>query len=286
MRTHLVFISALVCGCATPGAPTARLGQLVQAGQVRRAAAVCRGGQDQRCAAALARLVLLRDARHQDPRVRVSAQKRLAEASRKRRRAGSDARRRGPVDLAALRLAARGEDPYVRLRAGRALLRRGEDQPLLDAVARGLVHRRWTVRAAALNAATSARHPVARQLAARALSDPQPAVRLAAARLLLSDREVKPRAVRVARGVYALTCGGTDPWLCVQAAEVLARAGEARGLDTLRRLARRGKLAQVRAAALRAALLLGPDPGLALEALADDGYQVRHAAAWWILGTV
>lgn len=196
--------------------------------------------------------------------------------------------RRGPgAARAALGRVARQDDLYMALRAALALARRGKEQPLRDNLARGLAHPRWTVRAAALNAAISSRHREAAELSTRALADAQPGVRLIAARVLLSDSTARPRALRVARSDHAQACKSTaDPWLCVQAAEVLALAGEGAGVTTLEHLARRGPVGQVRAAALRTILLLRPAQKLAVDALTDPDPSVRHTAAGWILGTV
>ncbi len=205
------------------------------------------------------------------------------------RLAAVEALRRGasPAVRPALVRLARSRRPYMALRAGLAMLRAGRDQPLLDAVARGLVHQRWTVRVAALNAAATSGHKVAAELARRALADVDPRVRLAAARLLLTVPSARSLALRRARGVWQVACeSDRAPGLCIQAAEVLARAGVHRGTRTLARLARRGKEAHVRATALRVALLTHPDATLARDSLADRNHEVRHAAAWWVLSGV
>lgn len=400
-RNHLVFVCALFNWGACASAPIGpdvtpiRLSALVDAGQTRQAVELCRRGAGQKLEVALARAVVLRDLRHQDPGVRASAlaaarglagqaiqraARPLLEDAHPRVRLGAalmlartpegaavlgrlltspdsgvqasallaTVRLKGaatlpalicrathrdpgvrlaaitglgrlkrspkisgllvaaledrhlgvrlaavesmgqqptPAALTALGRLAGAKDPYLALRAGLALYGRGEDRPLLGALARGLAHPRWTVRAAALNAVISSQHPAASKLAARALTDTQPRVRLAAARLLLSDRATRPRALRVAFVASTLACraGTNEALLCVQAAEVLARAGLAAGMTTLERLARQEQEVQVRAAALRTALLIRPDHRLALESLADPGPQVRLTAAGWIL---
>jgi HEAT repeat protein len=123
-----------------------------------------------------------------------------------------------------LRCLARGDDPYLALHAGQALVRlQGDERPLLAAIDRASRHRLWPVRAAAVNAAAMLDRPAARALLRPVLRDPQPAVRLAAATVLVHhEREA---SLRVARSVLALGCRpGGHRGLCLQAAGLLALA--------------------------------------------------------------
>ncbi len=201
---------------------------------------------------------------------------RLAAASALGRSAGADAR-------ADLRRLALGKDPLLSLRAAVALAQVGAVQPALNAIARGLVDRNESVRIAALTAASSLSDPVAKRLARKATRDPQPRVRLAAARTLFSHQ--RTLALGVARSIHRLACrkAGGDLWsLCVDAADLLARAGVAAGHRTLARLARKDASPVVRLAALRWALLRAAPSDLARDALADRDPRVSLAAARWL----
>jgi len=182
-----------------------------------------------------------------------------------------------------LREVAAGGDLPAALRAGVRLARMHEDQPVLDAIAKALVDKQWTVRAAGCNAGASlAGHRVARKLIAdTALRDPEPRVRIAAARavLALGDRGAAARTAALLQG---LACrADTQPMesLCLQAAEVLLRGGNRVGLRELERLAHRGKVPHHRQEALRLALTGGGLLRLALDALADADPKVAVAAA-------
>ena len=179
----------------------------------------------------------------------------------------------------------RGADPYLALHAGLALARQGDRQPLQKAVVRGLLHKRWTVRAAALNAAISAGQRMAPAQSRRALDDTRAVVRLTAARALFDDPGLRLAALGAARAVHAKACGAgrTRPWLCLQAAEIMTRAEMPAGASTLDRLFRRSGRPPLRAAALGTLLLLRRDRDLALEALADASPVVRLTAVRWLL---
>jgi HEAT repeat protein len=186
------------------------------------------------------------------------------------------------LGLPALGPAARDRQQLpLALVAGACLARHGQDQPLLNAIAMGLVDRRWTVRVAACNAATAVGQRVARALTLPALRDPEPRVRVAAARALHQQRPAE--ASRTLRSLHALTCGPRGPAsVCLQAAELLLALGDGQGRRTLIRLARRAQQAPRRVQALRAALRAGVPRRLAVEALADPSPQVVLAAAAWL----
>jgi HEAT repeat protein len=181
---------------------------------------------------------------------------------------------------------AAGDDLAQALRAGIRLCRLGQVQPALNAIAKALVDRTWTVRAAACNAAGSVQDAVALKLVQRALRDQEPAVRLAAARAVIArSTPSNPDAVKVALGVTNLACtgdkGGAMEALCLQAAEILAGARRPVGQKTLARLALKGREAQTRIAALRMAIRALPQraTGLTLKVLPDKMAQVTVAAA-------
>lgn len=184
-----------------------------------------------------------------------------------------------------LRKVARGSDISLALAAGLQLARSGAVQPLLNAVARGLRSRRWTVRAAALDATASMiTDRVALQLARRGIGDPDPWVRLSAARALLAHRDSK-KAAEIAASLRRRSCGslasGMEP-ICLQAARLLGEAGHESGLAALRQLARQGARFTTRIVALRSALDHGAGPGLALKALSDPDPRVGLSAATWL----
>jgi HEAT repeat protein len=192
----------------------------------------------------------------------------------------------GARDL--LRELARGDDLSLALRAGQRLAKLGEVQPALDAIAKSLVDRRWTLRVAACVTAASLGDPVAVELAVRALRDREPRVRLAAARAVLARRKLDPRrAIDAARAIERVSCRGDlgrltaeAGDLCLQAAELLSRAGEPTAL--LSRIARAASSPELRSSALRAALVEGADRKLAVDALSDGDGRVVIAAASWL----
>ena len=183
---------------------------------------------------------------------------------------------------------AASDDPFTAMRAGLQLARMGEAQPILDAVARALVDKRWTARVAACTTVSVLHDRVGLQLIEKALRDPEPRVRLAAARALLAGRpDLREPAVRTTLSVQHLSCGkpGRPPALaelCVDASDLLVRAGHGAGMEMLKQLARRGATPELRLSALRAALLLAPNRWLALDGLADPEWRNALSAASWI----
>ncbi len=186
---------------------------------------------------------------------------------------------------AGLREIAGGDDVPAALRASLRLAKLGEVQPALNAIAKGLVDRRWPVRAAACNAASSLKDTVAPQLLEKALRDPEPRVRLTAARAVLAHGQ-REQAIRVATSIKQLACPGKPDAqraeLCERAAEILALSGEGDGVPTLSGLVSRAPTAETRLSALRLALGIGRDRGLALTAIADTDPTVAIAAAAWL----
>jgi HEAT repeat protein len=194
----------------------------------------------------------------------------------------------GAAGRDSLRALARGADLSLALRAGQQLARLGEPQPVLDAIAKALVDRRATLRVAACVTAASLRDRVGVELALRALRDVEPRVRLAAARAVLSRRSLdRAPAIAAATAIERLSCRGEPSAisveateLCMQAAEVLVRAGQASTI--LPRLARSARAPELRISALRIALAEAPDLRLAVDALADPDGRVVLAAATWL----
>jgi len=190
----------------------------------------------------------------------------------------------GPQARPRLRQLAGTDDLIPALQAATRLARMGEDQPVLDAIARALVDRQWTVRAAGCNAGSSLHgaNPVARKLISdRGLVDPEPRVRIAAARAVLALGD-SSRAARSAALLQGLACRQTSESmesLCLQAAEVLLRANNRVGLRQLERLVRQGISPSHRREALRIALTGGGLLQLAVDALADSDLRVAVAAA-------
>ena len=172
------------------------------------------------------------------------------------------------------------------LRAGVLLARAGRVQPGLEAVSRALVAGKPTDRAAACNAASQIKDPVAADQAKKALGDSDALVRLAAGRALAAHKRGQ-EALEVSRTLHAKACpagkaASTD--LCLQAAELAALLGQPAGADTLLRLAREATDASLRGRALSLALLHRSSQDLALAALADDDGRVAVAAAIWLYG--
>jgi HEAT repeat protein len=183
--------------------------------------------------------------------------------------------------LAAL---AAGDDLTVALRAALRLSRLGDAQPALNAIAKALVDRRWPVRAAGCNAASSVKSAVVVALLQRALKDPVPAVQMAAARATFS-RGAQESAAATARAIFATACrtrGPASVEMCLEAAELLARAGQEDGRSTLAHLARLASPPERRLEALRAALIFVGRLTLAIDALPDPDPRVSIAAAAWI----
>jgi HEAT repeat protein len=181
-----------------------------------------------------------------------------------------------------LRELAWSQDLPTAYRAGAKLVGMGEDQPLLNAVAKGLVDKKWSVRAAACNAASTIKqHTVALKLVRRALRDPEPRVRAAAARAVLAQGD-KTAAARVGGLLVGLGCKSSDTELeavCIQGAEVLLRAGDRSGLKHLEQLALKAKTAPHRREALRIALTGGALLELAVDVLPDPDADTAVAAA-------
>jgi len=192
------------------------------------------------------------------------------------------ARLRGARARPTLRRIAAGDDLRSALHAGRALARHDEPQPVLDAIAKALVDRDWTLRAAAVNTASQVDDKVAWQLVVKALRDRQPAVRLAAARTLLAHGLDSSATLAAARRVLALSCG-RKPSLCIQAAEIVGRQGSAAGPRRLRSLARSAKRWRHRRAALEAAQRREwGTPQISIARLADAEPRVALAAASYL----
>jgi len=169
-----------------------------------------------------------------------------------------------------------------------ALARLGEVQPALNAIARSLVDRRPSLRAAGCNAASAVRDRVAARLVRKALVDQEPRVRLAAARALLTHGERKP-AAESARSLRAQFCEAAaldQQLLCCQAAELLAATGAPAGLALLRELGARGATPRLRLQALTAALQRGGALQDGIGALSDEDPEiVLSAAAWLVIRT-
>jgi bilin biosynthesis protein len=201
------------------------------------------------------------------------------------RRAAARALGRFPTQqvVTDLRRVAQGEDLLTALVAAAILARTGEVQPLLNAIAKGLVDRRWAVRVAALEEAAQLKDRVAVQLARRALRDAEPLARLAAARALLAEeRQV---AVQTALALQPLSCGSLARGMervCLQSARLLAEARHEGGLAALLRVARQAPGPTTRLAALQTALGLGAGRPAALAALRDPSPPVILAAATWL----
>jgi len=176
-------------------------------------------------------------------------------------------------DTASVDAALGSPDPIVAMHAARWAKERNP-AGAAAAIDRGLAATEWTVRAGALNLATAAlgKGPAADR-AARALADPQVAVRLAAARVLAAAGR-QTEAITAFAG--ALTA---DPDDRIQAAADLARLGDARGVAALADLAQHADTPARRRAAVAAHLTARRiTPGL-VDALADPAPDVRVEAA-------
>lgn len=198
---------------------------------------------------------------------------------------GALARKHPEAAAVVLRRIARGDELGEALDAGRLLARAGQPQPVLDAIAKALVDKRWTLRAAAVNTASSVDDRVALRLVRPALRDPQPAVRMAAARALATHHAGRAKALRVAASLLQLGCRTKKDErpaladLCLQSAELLGRYGDRRGMRRLHQLARSAPSWQRRARALEIALRQRHAGRLALAALGDEEPRVALVAA-------
>lgn len=190
--------------------------------------------------------------------------------------------------LVYLREAASGDDLRRALHASRLLAKRGITQPLLNAIAKALVDRRWTVRASGVNTASMTNDSVAWDLAKRGLRDAEPAVRLATVRMLRARKRDTAAADRAARALFSLLCSSKTPSepmtfaRCAEAAELLAERKQQDGRRKLFELTRQGKRWQDRALALRGGLRYAPSSQLALIGLGDAQPRVALLAAIYV----
>ncbi len=183
-----------------------------------------------------------------------------------------------------------GENMRLALHAARILAKKGKLQPVLNAIAKALVDKRWTVRASGVNTASMIDDKVAWELAQKGLRDSEPAVRLATVRLLRHRKLAVKQANRAAEALFALLCANKAPATfdvgafarCTQAAELIAQVGRRRGKRTLAKLATEGKRWQSRAQALRAGLRHAPSAALAMIGLGDKEPRVNLIAAVYI----
>jgi HEAT repeat protein len=143
---------------------------------------------------------------------------------------------------------------------------------------RALAETRWTVRAAALNQSGAAPRELALSMAGRALVDPRPEVRLAAARVLIRTGTASDRV----RQELDSHLGSPDPAIRIDAAVDLLRIGEERGAEVLAELAAH-KTADVRGAAVRAHASARRITFGLVTALADTDPLLRITAAELLL---
>ncbi len=172
-----------------------------------------------------------------------------------------------PAELIAL---VEDPDPMVALEAA---ITTGDPALALKALERAAAAEKWTIRAGAANmAARAADRTRAAAIAKRLAGDPEPGVRLAAARALASTGE---QAAAIELFAAALTGDSA-----LSAATDLARLGDARGLELLDRTVRDAAAAPDARAAAAAAHVTGRrvTPGL-VAALADPNAIVRVEAA-------
>jgi HEAT repeat protein len=161
-------------------------------------------------------------------------------------------------------------DPMI---ASEAAIAAHDPQLAATALERAVTAERWTIRAGAANIAVRAVGKEAAQaIARRLIEDPEPGVRLAAARLLASTGD-RPAAV----AVFAAMLDGDSK---LSAATDLARFGDARGLKALDAAVRDlpGGPDQRAAAAAAHTTAHRITPGL-VAALADPNGVVRVEAA-------
>jgi len=178
-------------------------------------------------------------------------------------------------DRAALAQLADDPDPVV---ASEAAIAAGGGAPAARAIERAAHAASWEVRAGAANLAVRALGKDAARAVARPLgADPEPAVRLAAARVLGHSGD-RPAAIAIAAAVLASPHASRA--LQLEAAVDLATQGDPRGARALDALVRDpdhgAPVRSAAAAAHRAARCI--TPGL-VAALADGNGPVRVAAA-------
>jgi hypothetical protein len=197
----------------------------------------------------------------------------------------------GEDALPYLRETAGGKNMRLALHAGRILARKkNELQPVLDAIAKALVDKRWSVRASGVNMASIINDKVAWSLGLKGLRDAEPAVRLATVRLLRNRKLEAKKANRATAALFALLCSDKKPAdleagpfsRCVQAAELSAQIGTRRGKRKLAKLAAEGKRWQSRAQALRAGLRHAASAALAMIGLGDAQPRVNLIAAVYV----
>lgn len=182
-------------------------------------------------------------------------------------RLGRDAARERLLALGA------GRDRYVALRAAVQLSRGGRGAPPIDAVRAAADDREAALRVAAMNAAGELGRAGA-DVAAEHLRDSELDVRLAAARAVVAAG--RPQAA------LPTLLGALSTPRRLDAADELARLGDARGVDVLVATAKAQDAAQRRAAvALLAPLPAGRD--VVVAALGDPDEGVRLTAAGELL---
>lgn len=169
---------------------------------------------------------------------------------------------------------AEGKDIYVALRASVALFEKGEEEVACRVLSRAWRDPRWSVRAAALNAASSMKNSKsAVALIEKGLSADHPRVRLSAARGALNVGRLEGRAVEVLRK----EADGARQ-VAVAAAHVLARHGKKQGAKRLGELAKSGDI-DTRIHALRALGDLRKERDAVLSAWSKGPWFVRLGAA-------
>jgi HEAT repeat protein len=163
------------------------------------------------------------------------------------------------------------KDPMVALNAA---IKSSRKDLAPKAVDRALATDEWTIRAGAVNMLTMAvGTSSAKTYAQRLVADPNPGVRLAAARVLVHTGDTA-----TARPVF--TAALTDADFALQAAADLAALGDPVGLDTLAEATRDPqKSPEQRAAAAAAHRIAHRVTAGLVAALADDSGLVRIEAA-------
>lgn len=164
-------------------------------------------------------------------------------------------------------------DRYVALRAAVQLSRAGRMQAGLPAVRAAAADRDPAVRAAAMNAAGELGRP-GNALALAHLRDPDVDVRLAAARAVIATGSHEP-------ALPALLSALSTPRR-LDAADELARLGDARGLQALERAARASD-PQLRRVAIALLAPLPDSRDTLVAALHDDDLDIRLDAAGALL---
>jgi HEAT repeat protein len=174
----------------------------------------------------------------------------------------------GTSEIARLRTLTSAQDPFLAVHVA-ALLRGAGGIEVVRAAAQATD---WPVRSAAMNALGG---PIADVALALTLGDdPEPRVRLAAARALVRLRHPKD-AVRI----FVAALGSQDESVRLDAAMALARDGIAGSVETLGQLASSAAAPGVRIAALNAVPSATPMPGVVITGVADPAPIVRVAAA-------